>query len=156
MRRLALLGPLCLLAAPAFAGPTEEAMAHAKAFERAINARDVKAVVALYAADAHVIWPGQGEEASGIAAIEKLATAFVAGLPESAEIHLDAQTVIPLGDGHVATVGRWTQSVTDADGKRQTAEIRTSEVLETKQGKTLYLVDHASIGLPAPAARPGM
>jgi uncharacterized protein (TIGR02246 family) len=137
-----------VVAVPAFAGPTEDAMAHSKAFERAVNARDQKAILALYAADAHVIWPGQGEEATGRAAIEKLVASFVKGLPKDAKLTLESQTAIPLGGGHIATVGHWRQSFTDADGKPQTAEIRTTELIEKEKGKTLYLVDHASIGLP--------
>ena len=149
MKRFApgLLLPL-LIAAPALAGPAEDAMAHSRAFERAVNARDEKAILALYASDAHLIWPGQGEEANGRAEIAKLVASFVKTLPKDAKLSLTSQTAIPLGGGHVATVGHWRESFTGADGKQQTAEIRTTEIIEKVKGKTLYRVDHASIGLP--------
>ena len=83
MKRLAVLAFLCLVAVPAFAAPADDAMAHSKAFERAVNARDAKAILALYAPDAHVIWPGQGEEANGKAGIEKLVANFVKELPKT-------------------------------------------------------------------------
>jgi len=150
MNRWVLLSILCLAAVPALAGPTEDAMAHSKAFERGVNARDAKAVLALYATDARVIWPGQGEEATGKAEAEKLIADLLKQLPKDAKITLKSQTAIPLAGGYIATVGHWTQSFTDPDGKQQTADIRTSEIIKTEKGKTLYVVDHASIGAPPP------
>ena len=144
---------LFFAAFPAFATPADDAMAHSKAFERAVNARDVAAVLALYAADAHVVWPAQGAEASGKAAIEALVTNFLETMPKDAEIALVSQTAIPLGGGEVATVGHWTESFTDADGDLQTTNVRTTEIIEKVKGKTLYVVDHASVGTPpAPQA----
>jgi uncharacterized protein (TIGR02246 family) len=145
---------LCLVALPALAGTADDATAHSKAFERAVNARDAKAILALYAPDARVIWPGQGEEANGRAEIEKLIASFLADLPKDARIALESQTAIPLAGGCIATVGHWRETFTDPDGKPETAEIRTSEVLTKQKGKTLYLVDHASIGLPPSPATP--
>jgi uncharacterized protein (TIGR02246 family) len=150
-----LVSLVCLAAAPALAGPAEDAMAHSKAFERAVDARDAKAVLALYAADAHVIWPGQGEEATGRAQIEKLLADLLTQLPKDARITLQSQTAIPLGTGYVATVGHWTQSFTGPDGKPQRAELRTSEIIKRDKGKTLYVLDHASIGAPPPPDAPG-
>jgi uncharacterized protein (TIGR02246 family) len=158
MKRSAVLFLFFLVAAPAFAGPADDATAHSKAFERAVNARDAKAILALYASDAHVVWPSQGEEANGKAEIEKLVSNFLKTLPKDAQLTLTSQTAIPLGAGHIATVGHWRESFTDADGKHQTAEIRTTELIKREKGKTLYVVDHASIGLPpepeTPARRP--
>jgi len=150
MTRALVLAIVSLTAVPAFAGPADVAMAHSQAFERAANARDVKAVLALYAPDAHVVWPGQGEEANGTAAIEKLVAEFVKDLPKDAKMALKSQTAIPLGGGQIATVGHWEETFTDADGKPQTAEIRTTEIIKAVGKKTLYVVDHASIGLPPP------
>jgi uncharacterized protein (TIGR02246 family) len=158
MQRFAVLSLLCLGAVPALAGPADDAMAHSKAFERAVNARDAGAVVALYATDARVVWPGQGDEAKGRAEIEKLVARFVKELPPDAKMTLVSQSAIPLGGGYVATVGHWTESFTDPDGKPQTADIRTSELIRKEKGRTLYVIDHASIGLPPqpePAASPG-
>src|SRR5262249_41966670 len=114
------------------------------------NARDAKAVLALYAADAHVIWPGQGEEATGKADIEKLVADLLKQLPKDARITLKSQTAIPLGGGYGATVGHWTQAFTDPDGKQPTVELRTTEIIKKEKGKTLYVVDHASVGAPPP------
>jgi len=159
MKRCAILSLLYLVAMPAFATPAADATAHSKAFERAVNARDAEAVLALYASDAHVVWPGQGEEANGKGEIEKLVSRFLKELPKDAAMTLKSQTAIPLGAGHIATVGHWSESFTDADGKHQTVEIRTTEVIKKERHKTLYVVDHASIGLPAeaetPAQQPG-
>jgi uncharacterized protein (TIGR02246 family) len=148
MKRSAVVSLLCLLAAPAVAAPADDAMAHSKAFERAANARDAKAILALYAADAHVVWPGQGERANGKVEIEKLVSNFLKQLPADARITLVSQTAIPLAGGYIATVGEWSQSFTDAGGKPQTVEIRTTELIKKEKGKTLYVVDHASIGVP--------
>ena len=151
-RSLSVLLLTLIVATPALAGPSDEALAHSKAFERAANARDAKAIVALYAPDAYVIWPGQGEEAHGTAAIEKLADNFVAQLPKDAKLTLQAQTAIPLGNGTIAVVGQWRQTFTDPDGKVQTVDLRTTEIIKAEKGRSLYLVDHASIGLPPPPA----
>ena len=148
MLRWALLAIVCLAVMPAFAAPADDAMAHSKAFERAVNARDGKAALALYAPDAHVVWPGQGEEANGKAEIEKLIAKLLQDLPKDATITLRSQTAIPLGDGKIATVGHWVQSFTDPQGKKQTADVRTTEIIKKENGRTLYVVDHASIGLP--------
>jgi uncharacterized protein (TIGR02246 family) len=145
---------LCLAAAPAHATLADDAAAHSKAFERAVNARDARAILALYAPDAHVVWPGQGEEATGKAAIEKLVAGFLKNLPKDARIRLVSQTAIPLGGGYIATVGHWTQSFTDADGKQQAVDIRTTEIVrKDRSRRTFYVVDHASIGLPPPPPR---
>jgi uncharacterized protein (TIGR02246 family) len=148
MKGLAVIGVVCLAALPALAGPTEDATAHSKAFENAVNARDTAAVVALYEPDAQVIWPGQGEEAKGKSEIETLAANFIKGLPKDAKIVLKSQSAMPLGGDEVATVGHWQETFTDADGKVQTVDIRTTEIIKKVNGKTLYVIDHASIGLP--------
>jgi uncharacterized protein (TIGR02246 family) len=145
---LGLLVTLGLISVPAFADPTSDAKAHSEAFERAANARDTKAVMALYTDGARAIWPGQGEEATGKAEIEKMVSKFVAELPKDAKITLKSQTAIPLGSDYIATVGHWEETFTDPDGKHQTVSLRTTEIIEKRGGKTLYVVDHASVGLP--------
>ena len=141
---------LALTAPPASADPAGDAMAHSKAFEQAVNARDAQAILALYAAAARVIWPGQGEEASDRAGLEKLVASFLKGLPQDARLTLVSQTAIPVDASHIVNVGHWSQSFTDAEGKRQSADIRTTELIQIDGHRTLYLVDHASIGLPPP------
>jgi len=96
---------------------------------------------------------GQGEEANGRAEIEKLISKVLKELPKDAKFTLKSQTAIALGDGHIATVGHWVESFTDPKGKKQTAEIRTTEIIKKETDKTLYIVDHASVGLlPEPEA----
>jgi uncharacterized protein (TIGR02246 family) len=146
MKMLALV--FLSVASAAFAGPADDAMAHSKAFERAVNTRDGKAVLALYAPNAHVVWPGEGEEANGKAEIEKLVAKLLQDLPKDAKMTLKSQTAVPLGDGRVATVGHWVETFTGPDGKLETADVRTTEIVEKQNGKTLYVVDHASIGVP--------
>ena len=145
--------PVLAGALPALADAAADAAAHSKAFEKAVNARDAKAILALYAADAYVVWPGQGDEAHGKAAIEKLVADFLKGLPADTKLTLESQTALPLGGGEIATVGHWRQTFTDPDGKKGSVAIRTTEIIEKAKGKTLYVVDHASIGLgPEPPA----
>jgi uncharacterized protein (TIGR02246 family) len=148
VKKLGLFVALCLVSVPAFADPTSDAKAHSEAFEHAANARDTKAVMALYADGARAIWPGQGEEATGKAEIEKMVSKFVAELPKDAKIMLQSQTAIPLGSDYIATVGHWEETFTDPDGKHQNVSLRTTEIIKKQGGKTLYVVDHASVGLP--------
>ena len=149
MRAEILLACLMLAAAPAFADPAADAKAHSEAFARAMAARDVAAAAALYTDDARVIWPGQGEEANGKAAITKLIAASLKASPDSSPV-LVSQDVLPLGDGLIAVLGQWKQDVKGPDGKVETLHIRSSEILTKTGGKTLYLVDHASIGVAPP------
>ncbi len=141
--------------APARADATADGKAVSEAFEKAVAAGDLQAVLALYRDDASVIWPGQGEEGTGKAAIEKLARSFLADM-KSARLVLKSQRSIPLGEGYIVNLGHWEQSSTSPQGKRTSVEIRTSEVLAKTDGKWLYLVDHASVGVaaPKPAAKP--
>jgi uncharacterized protein (TIGR02246 family) len=142
----------CLAASPVLADAASDARAHSEAFARAFNAHDAKAMLALYADDARVVWPGQGDEGKGKAEIAKLIDGLLKAFPAS-RVSLKSQDAIDLGGGYIATVGHWEQSFTTPDGKAATAEVRTSEVLRKRGGKTLYVIDHASIGLP-PAPGP--
>jgi uncharacterized protein (TIGR02246 family) len=144
---------LGLLATRAWADANADAKAHSDAFARAMQSRDVAAVVALYADDAYVIWPGEGQEAHGKAAIEKLVADFLKD-PQGAPPTLKSQNVVDLGKGLIAVIGQWQQVVTGSDGKSQTIEVRTSEIIRKVGSKTLYVVDHASVGIPAPPATP--
>jgi ketosteroid isomerase-like protein len=134
------------VAAPALADPTADARAHDEAFGKACAAGDVKAVVALYTDDAHVIWPGAGDEAHDKAGIEKLASGLCTG--KGPTPRLESLVAIPLGTDHIAIVGRWT--IPPAGGKGATTEIRTSEVIAKTPAGWRYVVDHASIGVPPP------
>src|SRR5262249_35330721 len=62
----------------AHADAAADGRAVSDAFAKAVAAGDLQAVMALYRDDATVIWPGQGEEAKGKAAIEPLAKNLIA------------------------------------------------------------------------------
>ncbi len=152
MKNLGLIILFLLAAVPAYAGPVADAKAHSEAFAKAMNARDAEAMLALYADDAHVIWPGQGEEAKGKAEIKKLIDNNLKAMPADAKVIFKSQEAIVLGKGYIAALGQWEQSFKGPDGKQQTIPFRTSEIIR-KQGNTmLYVVDHASVGLPPPPA----
>jgi len=150
---VALAAALCSVPVRVSADAAADGRAVSDAFAKAVAAGDVPAIVALYRDDASVIWPGQGEEAKGKAAIEALAKKLVA--QKSGTIALKSQDSKALGDDYIVNVGRWENTITTPAGKTQTVVIRTSEVLQKTDGKWLYLVDHASIGLPPPAPSHG-
>jgi uncharacterized protein (TIGR02246 family) len=150
MKIWTLLALLSLVAMPAFADPAADAKAHSEAFARAWNARDVKRVLALYADDARVIWSGDGEEANGKAEIEKLLKNAMQSFPKDGRVVFKSQEAVPLGNGYIATVGHWEISFTNDDGKKQTVQIRSTEIIRKRGGKTFYVIDHASVGTPGP------
>jgi uncharacterized protein (TIGR02246 family) len=131
------------------ADPTQEARAHAGAFARACQAHDVPGVMALYADDAIVVWPGQGQEAKGRAEIERLVRGLCVGRGDL-KLVLEAMDAVPLDDTHLATIGRWQDSFTGPRGQQVTRRVRTTEVLVKRDGQWRYLVDHASIGVGPP------
>lgn len=135
-------------ASPASAVSEADATAQSKAFERAMNAKDVKALVALYADDARVIFPGQGEEATGKVDIERLLTETIASF-EGAQTTLASQTVMPLAGDYAGVVGRWVIVFKEEDGSAHTVHLRTSQVLKKDGERTLYVMDHQSIGVQA-------
>lgn len=139
-----------VIATPAFADATADAKKQSEAFARAMNAGDVKAMLALYADNARVIWPGQGDEAKGKDKIEQLIVNTMKAFP-GAKTTLKSQEAIPLGSGYIATIGKWEMSFKGSDGKTETMEIRTSEVIKKQGGRLLYIIDHASVGLPPPS-----
>jgi uncharacterized protein (TIGR02246 family) len=147
MRNWSAVALVVALAAPAFADPTADARAHDEAFAKACDAGDVKGVLALYADDAVVVWPGAGQEATGKAAIEKL-------IPElcnpknNTKAVLKSLEAMPLGDSHIAIIGHWEVTGTGPDGKPTTSQVRATEVIAKTDAGWRYVVDHASVGLP--------
>ena len=152
MRTLSAVALLVALAAPAFADATAEAKKHDEAFGKACSAGDVKAVVALYTDDAFVIWPSVGEEGKGKAAIEKLATGLCDPKLGTKAVLKDADG-IQLDPSHIAIVGHWDVTQNGPDGQPVTSQVRTSEIIVKTAGGWRYVVDHASIGLPAEPAK---
>ena len=144
---------VCVSAGAALADPTADAKAVGDAFAKAFAAGDVPAVLALYRDDASIIWPGRGAEGKGKDAIERVVRDAIASAPKDMKFVQKSNEARALGDDYIVNVGLWDQSFTTPNGRRVTTEVRTSEVLARRGGKWLYLVDHASVGLPRPAER---
>lgn len=142
---------LCGLAGPAFADALADARGVEDAFAHACAAGDVKGVMAVYADDAVVVWPGQGAEAKGKVEIEKLVVGLCKERPGST-VALKSLDAIPLGDTHLVTVAHWEDTTTRPNGIRIVVPIRSTEVMVKQDGAWRYLVDHASIGTPPPPA----
>jgi uncharacterized protein (TIGR02246 family) len=140
-------------AGAALADPTADGKAVGDAFAKAMAARDVPAVLALYRDDASIIWPGRGEEGTGKAAIERIVRETMASTPKDFEFVQKGNQARALGSDYIVNVGTWETGFTGPRGRRITQTVRTSEVLQKVDGRWLYVVDHASIGTPPPAAR---
>lgn len=140
-------------AIPASADTANTARAHSEAFARAMNASDIDAALALYAEDARVIWPGERDEARGKAAIRTLIESTLRSFPKGSRLALRSQDAIALAEGYIVTVSHWEQSYTREDGTKTTSLFRATEVIRSNGRESLYVVDHASSGLPAPAPR---
>ena len=140
-----------VLAGHAYADATAEARAHSEKFAKACEAGEIEDVLELYADDAHVVWPGAGDEAQGKDAIEKLAKGFC---DPKTELKLTLKSIdgISLDSDHIATVGHWEGSFKGPNGKKAVSQVRTTEVLVKAGSGWKYIVDHASIGLPPPKA----
>src|SRR5438093_12657138 len=76
MTTQALIALVCVLPAIALGDMAADVKAHEEAFALACVAGDVAAVVALYADDARLVWPGAGEEGRGKADVERMVTSF--------------------------------------------------------------------------------
>lgn len=155
VRRLAISAVallLCSMFAPiVHADPLADAKTVTDAFSKAFAACDVPAVVSLYEDNAVIIWPGEGEFATGKPAIERVVKANCSGpsKPSLTEISSDAR---PVGKDYIIHIGQLDDTMTGPDGKPMTLRIRTSELLHKSGGKWRYVVDHASAGLPPPPA----
>ena len=136
------------LVTPALADVPVDVRAHEEAFATACQAGDIEAVLALYADDASVIWPGQGEEAKDKAVLQKLVTRLCK-LTKSLKITIKSLEARSLGADHIGVIGHWEMTSTRPDGKPAVTEMRASEVLKRRPtGKLEYVIDHASVGLP--------
>lgn len=139
-----------IMMTPTFADTAAIARSHSEAFARAMNARDTATVLALYADDARVVWPGVGDEATGKAQIETLIINTLRGFPADSRLTLKSQSVVPIGPDYVATVSHWEQTYTGSDRAIRKSEARATEVIRILGGKTLYVIDHASFGIAQP------
>jgi uncharacterized protein (TIGR02246 family) len=159
MTKWVLLLALLVSAVPALADEKADAAARGldEAFLKAAEAGDLAGVMALYADDAEIIWPGTGEEAMGKKAIEPQARDFIAGLKSGTKLSLKSVNARYLAPDLITNSARWEEATTAPDGAKTTRLLRTTEVSRKQGDKWLFVVDHASIGWPAsptPAGAP--
>ena len=143
-----------MLPSAAHADPVADAKTVTDAFSKAFEACDVPAILALYADDATIIWPGQGQYGIGKAAIEKIVKENCSAPSQHslAEVSSDARSI---GKDYIIHTGQIDDTTAGPDGKRVTLRIRVSELLHKSGGKWRYVVDHASAGLPPPPGAEG-
>lgn len=151
--RLVIVGGILAAAASVSAAPQgpEGAEAVDAAWVKAVKANDLEAVMACYAPDA-VAWMPDEPEARGEKAIREAYVGLFA-----------ANTIqnVTMSDAHYQTVGSrsvgWGRFVLTlvpkSAGKAITMPGRFVEVVEKRNGRWVYVVDHASAE-PAPAAEP--
>jgi uncharacterized protein (TIGR02246 family) len=150
MKRPILAG-LCFLAAvlttPLFAAESGS-QALDNAFVKAVKAGDIEAVVGLYASDATLYPPGE-MAAKGREAIRAVWGGFLsANTVTEARLYETAYRT----SGDLSTGwGRFSMTVQPkAGGAPFTLEGRFTDVAVRKDGKWLYVADHASAPLPPP------
>ena len=156
MRRAALALGLCCAASLAAAAddPTAIAKSVGQKFAAACSAGNVDAVLALYRDDARVVYPGAGETATNRAELRALVrNTCVAGAPPLVLLGYRAVWADP-AHSVVAALGDWSVSGPGPDGKTVTTAVRATEVLVKTAKGWLYVVDHASIGVPPPQPPP--
>jgi uncharacterized protein (TIGR02246 family) len=151
MTKWLLVASLLVSTVPAFADEKADAAARGldEAFLKAAEAGDLAAVMALYADDAEIIWPGLGEEAMGKKAIEPQARDFIAGLKSGTKLSLKSVNARHLTPDLITNSARWEETSTGPDGKPVTKTLRTTEVSRKRGDKWVFVVDHASVGWPA-------
>ncbi|HVR42191.1 MAG TPA: nuclear transport factor 2 family protein [Thermoanaerobaculia bacterium] len=118
-------------------------------FVAAFNSGDAEALSRLHwnSPDA-VLFPPGALEARGIDAIRRANAAALASIP-GATIELFESHQIPAGD-LVIGWGKWRLTIPGPDG--ETTEIigRHTDVKAMRDGRWVYLLDHASVPLPPP------
>jgi uncharacterized protein (TIGR02246 family) len=147
------LATILMCAGSALADPAAVVKAHSDAFGNAFNTCDVRAALNLYEDNAVLIWPIEGEVATGKAAIAKVIKTECSGAAKSSlkQISSDSRSI---GKDYIINVGMWDSTIVGPDGKPTTARVRTTELLHRSNGKWRYVIDNASIGLPPPPAKP--
>jgi ketosteroid isomerase-like protein len=154
--RVVALSLLCFVAATARAADDASAIAKSvgEKFAAACGAGDVKAVLALYRADARVVYPGAGDTASNPQELEKLVTATCN--QNGPKLALVGYKAVWVDAAHtaIASLGEWSMTAPGPDGKPAQTPVRATEVIVKTKNGWKYAVDHASIGVPpAPPAQ---
>ena len=143
---------VCALGRTVSADPAADARALGEKFAAAVAAGDVGAILALYTEDAHVIYPGRGDEAHGKAEIEAMLKREIAAMRATPLVQKTSDA-IAIDPTHIVNVGRWEMTVGQPGHTHQTLTVRTTELLVNENGTWRYRVDHASVGTPPPPAR---
>ena len=118
-----------------------------EAWIRAMKAGNVDGVVALYSPDA-VLYPPDAPEARGTAAIRSSYSEMLGAMVIN-DATIDAQYQTS-GDVSIG-FGKATLTMTPkGGGSPQIVSVRVTAVARKIGGKWLYVVDHASVPLPAP------
>lgn len=145
----------CADPAPTPTGPTDdEKVAAANAlddqFVVAFNSGDAVALTALYTPDA-VSFPPDTMMARGQMSIQSGSGAAMSAMP-GARLELIDQRNVVVGDAIVG-YGLWRMTMPAADGTTTQMEGRFTDVKVMRDGKWLYMIDHASVPMPPPPAK---
>ena len=154
MKRIALAALFAVLASAARAGDVPSALAHelSQKFVSACEAGKLSEALALYADDAVVVFPSEGAPANGKVEVAKLLGDLCeAGLGKSKWLGGRAAW-FGTGENAIVATGGWETSGVDADGKPVSVVVRTTEFLVKTPTGWKYQLDHASVGVPVPAA----
>jgi len=146
----------CATQPAAPAGPSEADMVASanaldEAFVAALNSGDVAAMNALYWNDPAVVsFQPDNLVVRGFAGVSEANAAMVTGM-QGVQLRIDETHQIPVGDAVVGW-GLFTLTMPAADGGQAT-EIsgRYTDLKAERDGKWVYLLDHASVPLPAAA-----
>jgi ketosteroid isomerase-like protein len=122
-----------------------------KAFVDAFNKGDAAALAHLYWDSPDVVsFPPDVMQARGIAGIKEASGKSFDAM-KGAKLELTESHQIPAGDVVIGW-GLWKISMTGPDGKPMGMTGRYSDVKAERDGKWVYLIDHASVPLPPPPA----
>ncbi|MEX2205003.1 MAG: nuclear transport factor 2 family protein [Myxococcota bacterium] len=156
MKRLAALAIVAatLSAAPAHAGDVPSALAHelSQKLVSACEAGKLDEALALYVDDAVVVFPSEGAAARGKADVAKLLAQNCGEDTGKSKWIGGTGAWFGTGENAILATGAWETSGVDADGKTVRVTVRTTELLVKTPDGWKYRLDHASVGVPLPAA----
>jgi ketosteroid isomerase-like protein len=151
MKRVLLATLICVASASASAADDPGAIAKnvGEKFAAACGAANVDAVLALYRADARVVYPGAGETATNPGELRAMVKDTC--LKGGPQFKLLGYRAVWADDAHtvVAALGDWSVVSTGPDGRSMSTPVRATEVLVKTKAGWRYVVDHASVGIPA-------
>lgn len=119
-------------------------------FVAAFNAGDAEAFAATYWQSPDVVsFPPDAMEARGWDAVSEAAHEMVAAMA-GAKLELTEIHYMVAGDVVIGW-GLWRMTMPNPDGEPVVMEGRYSDVKAERDGKWVYLLDHASVPMPPPA-----